>query len=230
MAPAQFNPAILFVLFAALVVVVAIIGHLMRERRRKELRAWAHSRGLSFDSSKDRSLDNRYPAFKCLRHGSSRYAYNRMTGDRNGRRILAFDYHYVTGSGKNRSHHHFSAVIVHSPLPLKPLIIRPEGVFDRMAGFFGFDDIDFESAEFSREFYVQSDDRRWAYDVLHAQTIQYLMSRPRYAIQFDAGCVIASRSRRFTPAEFTEAAELIEGLLDRLPDYVRQELGGRSEA
>jgi hypothetical protein len=46
-----------------------------------------------------------------------------MEGELLGLAVTAFDYHYTTGSGKNRSEHYFSAVIAASPIALKPRAI-----------------------------------------------------------------------------------------------------------
>jgi len=121
-----------------------------------------------------------------------------MEGTWSDRHLLAFDYHYETHSTDSKghrrtNHHHFSAVILASALPLKPLFIRAEGFFDKLTEFVGFDDIDFESAEFSRKFYVKAKDRRWAYDVIHARTMEFLLSMPRFTIQFDRNNVIANQ-------------------------------------
>ncbi|MCK4626760.1 MAG: hypothetical protein KAV00_15725, partial [Phycisphaerae bacterium] len=102
----------------------------------------------------------------------------------------------------------------------KPLYIRREGFFDKIGQFFGFDDIDFESAEFSRKFYVKSPDKRWAYDVIHTRTMEHLLASANFSIRFDRAHVIAWRSRTNKPADFEAAAELISGILDRLPEYV----------
>jgi len=59
-----------------------------------------------------------------------------------------------------------SALVIQSPLPLKLLYLRPENIFDRVTDFFGYDDIDFESVEYSRQFFVKAQDKRWAYDIL----------------------------------------------------------------
>ena len=198
-------------------------------KRRKELAAWASGKGLSFRSERDGGFDKRYPTFRCLRRGYSRYASNIVEGDLNGRRVSAFDYRYVTGSGKNRQTHHFSAVVLGSNVQLKPLRIRSENVFDRVTEFFGLDDIDFESAEFSREFHVKSSDKRWAYDVLHQRTMEFLLSMPRFSIEFDVQDVIAWRNRRFNVETFESAIAVVEGILDRMPEYVIRQEGGRKE-
>ncbi|MCK5558540.1 MAG: hypothetical protein KAJ01_09180 [Candidatus Hydrogenedentes bacterium] len=222
---------LLIILFIALAVGLTILGAYQSAKRRKELTAWARSKGLRFTPSKDPGMDQRFPGFKCLRQGRNRYAYNIMEGDWSGRPTIAFDYHYETRSSdsKGRSqthHHHFSAVIVRSQQLLKPLFIRPEHFFDRVTEFFGFDDIDFESAEFSRKFYVKAKDRRWAYDVIHTRTMQFLLDMPQFTIQFDPLHVIAHRSSKFKTSEFEAAVKLILGILDRFPKYLVEQLKG----
>ncbi len=205
------------------VVAVIIVSLWFGAKRKKELAAWATQAGLSFNPAPDRSYDNRYPSFGCLRQGHSRYAYNIASGPWNERWLEAFDYRYVTGQGKNRSVHTFSAIIIRTNLPLKPLTIRSENAFDKLTEFFGAGDIDFESSQFSREYHVKSADKKWAYDVLHQRTIEFLLSQPKYAIQFDTQSVICWRNRRFDSPMREGAIRVVEGILDRLPEYLIQE-------
>jgi hypothetical protein len=208
-------------IFGAIAVLLLVGFAIWRSAERgRKIRAWASERGLSFRSGPERRFDARYPAFDCLRRGRDRYASMICEGDWSGRRVTTFDYRYVTGSGKNRKTHEFSAIVLQGSLPLKPLWIRPENVFDRLSEVFGLDDIDFESAEFSREFHVASPDMRWAYDVLHQRTMEFLLPAPRFSVQFDGRDAIAWRSRRFSPELFASAIGVVEGILDRLPEYV----------
>ena len=176
-------------------------------------------------------VDSRFRNFSCLRKGSRRYAYNILEGDYSGYPCLTFDYHYETYStnskGRRRTRHHrFSSIILGSRVPLKPLFIRTEGFFDKITEFIGIDDIDFESAEFSRTFFVKADDRRWAFDVIHQQTMEFLLAAPRFTIQFERNHVMAFRTSKFKAPEFEQAVETIKGILDRLPEYViRQQTG-----
>lgn len=196
-------------------------------QRRKALSAWAARHGLDFSPAKDHGLDDRYPHFSCLRQGHSRYAHNIMKGKLEGLPVTAFDFHYVTGHGKNRRTHRISALIVQSDVPLQHLFIRRENAFDKVTEFFGADDIDFESAEFSKKFYVKAQDKRWAYAVVHQGMMEYLLQAPNFSIQFDMTEIIVWRSRRFRPEDFGEAARLIKGIRKRLPDYLVHELTGR---
>jgi hypothetical protein len=216
-----------FVLGALAVAGLAVYAYIKREQRRDALAGWARSHGLSFNEEHDHSIEYRFGNFDCLQEGHDRYAYNVITGDWRGRKLTAFDYHYETGSGDDETTHRISAVVLQAPCPLKPLAIRPERFFDRVSAFFGFDDIDFESAEFSREFYVKATDRKWAYDVIHARMMEYLLAAPRYFVQFGPIHVIAWADRTFEPNEFHRAAEFIRGLLDRLPEYlIRKQTDG----
>ena len=112
-----------------------------------------------------------------------------------------------------------------SGLFLKTLSIRAENFFDKVKGTFGFDDIDFESAEFSRKFWVTAKDKRWAYDVIHQETMELLLKAPRFALEFEGPHALARRAKRFKPFEFDQAIELLWGVLDRIPADLRIDLG-----
>jgi hypothetical protein len=212
--------------FIVIAILVTIWGYQQAKKRREEMAAWARSMGLSFSARKDRHMDDRFREFSCLQEGHSRYAENVVEGRIGDRNIIAFDYHYTTGSGKSTTHHHISPVILDVDLPLKPLSIRPEHVFDKVTEMLGFDDIDFELNEFSSRFYVKSLDRKWAYDVIHQATMEFLLASPTFHLQFSGRHVIAYRNKAFTIADFTAAIAVIEGMIDRLPEYLIRELKG----
>jgi hypothetical protein len=213
-------------LVIVVIVIIAVLFIVYRFfascKRRQELANWALSKGLFFIAGKDSSFDSQYPGFDCLQKGHDRYAYNIMSGALAGREFLGCDYHYAIGSGKSRSEHFFSLVIIKSPIPLEPLLIRPETFSDKLAELVGFNDIDFESAEFSKKFYVKSPDKKWAYDIIHPQMMEFLMNSPEFSIQLDSLSVIVYRDARFSPAEFEDAANLANGIFERIPDYVAQ--------
>jgi hypothetical protein len=223
-------PVLVLVAIGLAVVAVFAYGAWAKAKRRKDLATWSRLKGLRYSAGETR-VEYRWPQFACLRQGDNRYAYNLMEGDWSGRALSAFDYHYETHSTDSKGnrqthHHHLSAVVFASGLPLRPLSIRPENLLDKVAAAFGFDDIDFESAEFSRKFCVKSPDRKWAYDVLPARTIEWLLRMPRFHVEFGPGEVIAWRSSTFSVLDFTAAAEVIRHILDGLPDYVIEQQGG----
>jgi hypothetical protein len=225
------DPILLIVVGVAVVIAIAVFSHLQQLKRRKLLAAWASEQGLSYRAHKDHAFDRRYPTFKCLRQGDNQYAYNIMEGKRGERALAACDYHYETHSTNSKGqrqthHHHFSVVVLDTGLPLRSLFIRPENFFDSITEFFGVDDIDFESGEFSRKFFVKAPDRRWAFDVLHQETMEYMLEAPRFTLEMAGIWFMARRSRRLSPADFSAAIEVLEGILDRLPEYLLRELKG----
>lgn len=218
------DQGIVIAVFIVIVVLVWVFQYLSAKARREELSTWAKGKGFTFSPRKDRGLEQRFPSYECLRQGSGRYGFNFIEGTWQSRDFLGFDYHYRVQQGKNTKHYYFSAVVVYSDFPLKPLVVRPEGIFDRVKAFFGYEDIDFESAEFSKAFYVSAKDKRWAYDVLHPRAIKFLLDSPRFSIQFDYYTLIAFRNEQFSPFDFECAATVLNGLLEQLPDYVVQQL------
>lgn len=240
--PCFASAQVLFFVGVIVLIVVAIIAaSAAAKRRRQALAAWAASRGFSFSEAHDSAMDERFPLLEVLRQGSDRYAYNVCRGTiRAGNaeswgqaEVWTFDYHYETHSrdskGRRTTHHHnLSVVLLQTALPLKPLHIRPEHFFDRVGEFFGADDIDFESAEFSRRFHVRSPDRRWAFDVITQETMEFLMSAAggsgRYTISMENGRIAVYDKATFTVPEFEAALAIATGLLDRLSPSVLREL------
>ena len=219
---------VLFLCFGILVAALAIYGWYAAKRRREALEAWAASCGLSFSPAHEYGLDARYPEFDNLRKGDQRYAYNTMRGAWQKRPFYAFDYHYETHSTDSKGrrqtqHHNFSVVILDSDIPLQPLLIRPEGLFDKLAEFFGFEDINFESAKFSRKFFVKAPNKKWAYDVIHPRCMEFLLSMPQFTLQFAPRYVMACRDTALRAEEFAQAADVVAGILERLPEYVVQQ-------
>ncbi len=147
----------------AVVVVLAIVGYISAQKRRQAMLDLAARLGLRFDPQKNWDLADRYSFLNKLRAGDNRYALNTLSGNYQGRDIMAFDYHYETHStdskGHRETHHHyFSCFILHLPRSFPELVIGREGFFSKIAQAFGYDDIDFESHEFSRKFCVRSPD------------------------------------------------------------------------
>lgn len=225
--PVAIFPVFLFGGFLALVIVLAIHSHKQEKERTAKLAQFAAGREWYFEPEKVRDFDEKYSDFDFFRRGGNRYASNILSGRHQEFEVEVFDYHYETHStdskGRRQTHHHrFSVAVLDAPFPLKNLTIRPEGIFDKLSAAFGWDDIDFESAEFSRRFHVQSEDRRWAYDVIHPRTMEYLLGCPAYEFHFSARNRLAVRGKsRFEPWEFSKAIEIGETLLKGIPDFAK---------
>jgi hypothetical protein len=155
-----------------------------------------------------------------LRRGSERYAFNILSGTYQEHEALLFDYHYRTGSGKNTHHYYISFFILHLPVLFPELIIAPEGIFSKIAQAVGYDDIDFESHEFSRKFCVRSKDKKFAYDVCNARMIEYLLSNTDLSIEIEDRVLAISFDSRLAPEKIEPNLNRLITVRSLLPDYL----------
>jgi hypothetical protein len=212
-------PVIFFVLIP--IIIVAVVFEIISARKRREaMFALATKLGLRFDQTKNRSLARRYKFLDKLRRGSNRYAYNTLSGDYRGHDIMAFDYHYQTGSGKNTHHHHFSFFLMHLTAAFPELVIGPEGIFSKIAQAVGYDDIDFESHEFSKKFCVRSANKKFAYDVCNARMIEYLLSNRDFSIEIEGNVLAIAFSRKLAPDAIEPNLNRLVTIRSLLPDYL----------
>jgi len=216
------HPAIILVVLVGLFIAIASV--LSNIKRQKELSAFAMQSGFAF-SPDPGDHHEQYESFDPFDRGHSRRSSNLIHGRRGPIDWEMFDYKYTTGSGKNRQTHHCGVVLAKIDVVLSRIQIRPEGFFDKLAGLVGFDDIDFESEEFSRRFHVSSDDRKFTYDLIHPKMMEYLLAAPAANWQLGGRIVMITRSRRYKALELPSLMALIEGLVERIPQYVRQDRG-----
>jgi hypothetical protein len=216
---------LLIVTVAAVAIALAIFGTLQAKKRREALAALAASLGLRFNPEKDRSVDERYAFLRKLNTGSNRYASNRLAGTYRDHSVEVFDYHfetYSTDSKGRRSthHHHFAYFILHLPRRFPELTITHEGVLSKLAQAFGYDDIDFESAEFSRKFCVRSRDKRLAYDICHARMMEYLLANDDLNLELDEHCLATFHSGHLDAARAARDLDRLVDIRNLIPEYV----------
>jgi hypothetical protein len=218
----------------ALVAVGAYYSYLQQKKRREALAALAQELGWQFSADKDYSHDDEFANFEVFRRGHSRYAYNTLRGtiDADGQTWPAkmgdFQYQITTSNGKSTSTHTYrlSYLILHMPYGQIPdLLIRREGMFDALKSMMGFDDIDFESAEFSKRFFVKSRDKRFAYDVVHPQMMEFLLASDVPIIDIQQGqCCITDGNRTWLPDQFRTKVEFARRFFDLWPSHLTSTL------
>ncbi len=226
-------PQVLGVLLIVLLVGSAIwIGVVMERKRREECLALAQALGFRFHPKDPFGLGRSLEGdFATLRQGSNRYAYNVIEGEREGARVYLFDHHHETYSTNSKGHrtthhHHRSFVSLEQALDLDSFEMRPEGFFDKVAAAFGFDDIDFESAEFSRRYHVKAPDRKLAYALFSPRMIEYLLSVPPLRLAASGKRLLAGRgSGKMDRAEYESTLRDLFAFLERVPRYVQKDRG-----
>jgi hypothetical protein len=217
-------------IFAAVIVLIALgayAAYMQGSKRIDALGALATQLGWQFEPGDDREHAQRYEYFSLFDKGDDRRAYNTLVGaiEVAGQAwpARAGDYRYETtsGTGKDRrTHtHRLTYVIVETPhLGAPDLYIRREGLFDRFAGFLGFDDIDFESAEFSEKFLVKSSNKRFAYGVIEPRMMEFLLDGEPPTIEFRRGhCCFHDRERTLSPENLQAVIQWASEFLARWP-------------
>ena len=216
---------LIFILVAIVIIVAGIYSAIAAKKRREEMALLAAKLGLRFSTEHDTYIATRFGFLDRLGQGSNRYAYNILNGNYLGNEILAFDYHYETYStdnkGNRQTHHHqFSFFICNLPMEFPELTIAKEGILSKIAQTFGYDDIDFESAEFSAKFCVRSKDKKFAYDVCNALMIDYLLANTDLNIEIEDTALAIGFGTCLSAAEIEMNLERLVKIRSLLPNYL----------
>ena len=216
---------LIIVLFVAIVVAAAVYGAIAARKRREALAELAMRLGLNYQAANDSSLAARFGFLDALAQGSNRYAFNILSGSFEQRKVLVFDYHYETHStdskGRRQTHHHyFSFFILLLSQRFPELRITREGLFSKIAQAFGYDDIDLESAEFSRAFCVRSKDKKFAHVVGNGQMMEYLLANRDLSIEIEAGALALAFSKQLSVLEIESNLRRLLAIRSRLPEYL----------
>ncbi len=215
---------IFFVAVFVLIIVAAIYGAIAQRKRREGLFMLAQRLGLDFRGGQDFGIPGRFGFLKQLAQGDDRYAVNVLSGNYRQNEILAFDYHYATyhtdKNGTHKDDHWFSFFILTLPAVFPDLTIRRENFFTRVAEVFGYQDINFESAEFSKAFNVRSPDKKFAYDVCNARMIEYLLANRDLSIEIENEVIALAFNARLSVEQIELNLQRLVEIHSRLPEYL----------
>ncbi len=177
----------ILVLVAAIIVLV--VRHFREKKRRRALQDLAARYGLRFSPG---------DPFNLTRYGFTLFGkgrYGRVRDCLDGRYqnlpLVVFGYSHEGDHGGTQ---HFSVLLAHLEFSGPRLLIRPEGSLDRLAEFLGRDDIDFEYEAFNRSFHVEGD-KKFAYDICHAEMMQFLMGHRGASWELDKDFLLLSIPR-----------------------------------
>jgi hypothetical protein len=211
-------------------VVLAVAGGLWyswyrKKQRRLGLAAFAGRNGLQYSQADTFGLLER--PFGLLRMGDGRGCENVLSGSWQGLRCREADYWYYTESTDSkghttRSYRYFSILIGELGVEVPDVSIQKESVLSRLADHLGFHDIEFESEEFNREFQVKAANREFAFKLVDARMMGWLMStggRFGFAV---SGPELLVWSARLGPAELEALFGAALGFHDHVPRLVRE--------
>jgi hypothetical protein len=218
--------------FLVLVVVGLIYSAIQAQKRREGLTALAQRLNLTFNPDRDFSIPGRFSFLKQFEQGENRYAMNVLSGTYQQNEVLAFDYHYETVTydkdGRHTQDYWFSFFILTIPAVFPDLTIRRLGLFTKIAEAFGYQDIKFESAEFSNTFCVRSPDKKFAYDVCNAKMMEYLLANRDLSIEFENQVLAIVFNTRISVEAFEPNLLRLVEIRSRLPEYLFTNVNART--
>lgn len=239
------NPLYVILLVAGAALVIFLIvkmaqAYAERERQRKlALSYWAAANGFTFSEGDPFNLDARYHGIGNIGTGHDRYALEVVFRQQPVPAAI-FRYHYKTWETRtvtdSDGHSHTESyeethwnryLIVELGAAFPHFFIRPENLFDKIAGFVGFDDINFESEAFSKRYHCKSDDRQFAYALIHPQMMEYLQPL-RFEGDLRNGRLVMDVSGvQHTADGCQQVWAQAAGFIDRIPPFVWQDYGKR---
>ena len=249
LAGVNIGPVGIVLIIAAVAGVIYLIvraakAHAERERQRKAaLAGWAAANGFQFHPNDPWNLDARYRGVADIGRGHDRYALEVLTREQPVPSAL-FRYHYmtwetrtVTRNGRSETEryeetHWRRYLIAEVGGQFPNFALRPEAWFDKVAGFVGFEDIDFESEDFSKRFHCKSDDRQFAYALVHPQMMDWMLQETAAGRGFTGelrnGLLVMDLSSQPHTAEGCQTAwSQAAAFINRIPPFVWQDYGKR---
>lgn len=161
--------------------------------------------------------------FEPFGRGHGQAVENMVWGDEASCRWYLCDYRYSSGSGDDERTYSYGVVIAELPVLLPQMRIREQGFFDGVGSLLGAKDIQFESDDFNRRFWIVSDDSKRAYEVIHPQMMEYLMSLPVRDLQIYGNWIVWHESGTLSIHEFERVMQDIQGFHQRIPPYYKQD-------
>lgn len=221
--------ALVFLLAMAAIGLAAWYAYHLKQKRREALALFAFQNGFEYSRDDPFHLVSGHP-FRLFSLGDGRGCENVLSGTWQGMPMKAADYWYYTESTDSdghtrRSYVRFSIAITELEGSLPQLLLDRESLSTRLADHLGFRDIEFESEQFNRQFQVKSADRQFAYRLIDARMMRWLLAAEG-GFGFEvAGESLLVHSARRGPTELIPLFGMAKGFRDHIPRLVWAEYG-----
>ena len=196
---------ILTIVFSIFVVgSLILIFWRMGKKRTEQFALISAELKLNFFPKGSTSLFERLKPFHLFSKGRSRKIKNLMEGEANKVELAIFDYQYPTQGGQHPQTHRQSLLFIRSPkLNLPDFSLRPENVFHKIGGAFGYKDIDFETHPiFSKSYLLRGDNEAAIRGLFNNELLNFIQSQQKISIEGSGNQIIFYRHRnRIKPEE-----------------------------
>lgn len=210
-------------LIALIAILLPIVGWTVwqaEKKRRQGFSDWAAQHGWLYDHCRNATLKHRYAFLDRLKIGHSRRASHHLKGHWGGRAATAFCFAYTTGSGKNQQTHYLGVVLMKLERHFPELRIYPENILLRFGQMMGYDDIDFESVDFSKTFTVRSEDKKFAYDFCNTGMMELLLHARQTALELEGDTLALFLDRYLKPEDLKPLLDFLTSIRGEMPEYL----------
>ena len=214
---------LLFFLLAAMVGAGFLIVSQHQEKKREEqMQAAAERMEFSLSEGALRVQD-RLGHFRLFSQGHSRQVRNVMHREIHDIAATLFDYRYRTSSGKHHQTHQQTVLLLETErLQLPQVSLRPEGMFHKLAGALGYQDIDFEThPAFSENYLLRGDDEAQIRALFSEEALCYYAQHIGLSTEGEAQQLIFYRAGQRVEPGWME--NFLEQGLDVLDLFVEKE-------
>jgi len=190
-----------------ILLLVGIIIYCVRrseKKRTEQFQQVAQDLGLPFFPKGDDSLLERLDHFHLFSQGHSRKIKNMLHGETDDVELAIFGYRYIVGGGKHTHMYNQSVIYFRSPtLNLPQFAVRPEGLFHKVGGAFGYQDIDFEThPQFSRTYLLRGDDELAVRELFSEELLTFFESQQKISVEGGGDQLVFYRGgKRMKPDE-----------------------------
>jgi uncharacterized protein DUF3137 len=225
------------VFVVVMVVILAIRSYLTRNRG-GGMAAFAKQHGLKYSPGGE-PFDVREYGFPIFQKGEGRRFENSLWGKWHGLPVKGGDYSFLKKSVDSEGRPEvwqtsFSVALTHLNCVVPYVSISRENLLKRIGKHVFTDlflqDIDFESEEFNRVFVVKSKDREFAFKLIDAQMMQYLLGTGgRFGIEV-MGSHLLVFCDRLNPTKLAPLFDTVKAVRDHIPKLVWTEYGSAPPA
>ncbi len=165
-----------------------------------------------------------FSSFYPFYNGLSWDVTNAATGDLGFGEFYMFDLRMTT-SQHNQNVETYSVVAFRVPYFFPKIEISPNCAVVRAIEKVISHSVEFESEEFNRNYLVEADNPKFAYDLLHAQAMNYLLALPRLSWEINGPYIVLTQYMLFDFNTVSELIPTVQKFIELIPDYVRQDIG-----
>lgn len=192
----------IWVLFAVIGVGIAVfltVSHRLERQRRDSLVACARELGMEINWQLPPEDREPFQRFELAKKGTRSSSNTTMVADTGETRLLVFEHVVITNNGENQHRSYYVIGMARDPrLVAPPFSMQPRTWQTAVAGFFGYQDIEFPSdPDFGTRFCVRGSSPEAIQTFLNAKFREYAKSQSKLhmAASGDALIVIQSRTR-----------------------------------